>query len=333
MKKNILKLLTLLLIVANLTGCLRQSHEVVVTNYPLQFLVESIAKDRVNVTRLDKGNVAQRAQIDDNYEEILKQADVLFYISEAQPYFELYEDELREMKGKKVDLSYYSKLYDFKRYQNVIVNEAVQTFESDYYDTKLIHQDDLYKSDPILWIDPIAMMSMGRSVLNYLVEAFPDQKNYYQENFEALEVDLVRLYADYQELRQDTNIISFVALTPTFGNWQKSYGVNLYPLSLSKYGVLPDEALLDVFREKIKNDNVEYIAYESNLPEDYMKLFNQIKTELNLTQINLHNLYTLSEEDIENNLDYIDLMYKNLETLSSINKGSFDDDYEGKAEE
>lgn len=320
MKKLGISFIIITMMTLSLTGCVRNGLEVVVTNYPLQFLVESIAKDRVNVTRLDEGTVAQRAVMREDYEEVLKKADVLFYINEAQPYFELYEEEIKNLKADKVDLSYYSKLYDFKRYQNVFVSDTVQTFESAYYETPLLEHEDLYNSDPILWIDPIAMTSMGRSILDYLVKEFPDQKSFYEDNFEKLEIDLVRLYADYQKLRNVDEIISFVSLTPSFGNWQKSYGINVYPLSLSKYGVLPDEALLDVYRERIQADNVTYIAYESNLPDEYVKLFNQIKTELNLTQINLHNLYTLSDEDIENNENYIDLMYRNLETLSALSQ-------------
>lgn len=324
MKRNLIKVMVVMTLLSVLTGCMRSSLNVVVTNYPVEFLVKRIAGDRVNVQRLDRGDVAQRAQIVDNYEELLKEADVVFHINEAQPYFELYEEEIRGIKGDLVDLSHYAKLYDFKRYQNVMINDELKTFESPYYDTKLLENYDLYTSDPILWIDPIAMTSMGRTVLDYLVTKYPDQASYFNENFEKLEIELVRLYADYQKLRIAPNQISFVSLTPSFGNWQKSYGVNVYPLVLSKYGVLPDEELLNVYRERIEADGVEYIVYENNLPEDYMKLFNQIKTELDLTQINLHNLYTLSEEEIENNEDYLSLMYRNLETLSALGNVEMD---------
>lgn len=320
--KIILSIMTLTL----LTGCIQGSLTVVVTNYPLEFLVKRIAGDRVNVVRLDEGAVAQRAQINSDYETILEQANVIFYINEAQPYFELYETELREAKAEMVDLSQYSKLYDFKRYQNIVVSGQVTSFESAYYDSALLDNVDMYSSDPILWIDPIAMTSMGRSVLDYLVTKYPDQATYFKDNFETLEIELVRLYADYQKLRDVDAQISFVTITPTFGNWQKSYGINIYPIALSKYGVLPDEALLNVYRNRIEEDGVEYIAYESNLPDDYVRLYNQIKTELDLTQINLHNLYTLSSEDIDNNEDYISLMYRNLETLMAL--GELDADEE-----
>lgn len=320
MKKIFSKLLIISLILINLSGCIRKNVNVVVTSYPLEFLVSSIAKDRVNIVRLDEGQVAQRAQIKENYEEILNDASVIFYINEAQPYFELYEEEFKSTKTDKIDLSYYSKLYDFKRYYNVLVKDEVQRIEGEYYTSDLIHKDDLYSIDPILWTNPIAMTSMGRSVLDYLVTKYPDQKSFFNENFEQLEIDLVRLYADYQKLRDVDGILSFVTMTPSFGNWQAAYYLNVYPLTLSKYGVLPSDELLAVYRDRIEEEGVMYIAKEANLPDDYLKLYNKIKTELDLEEIELHNLYTLSEEDIKNEYDYIDIMYQNLDALLALNE-------------
>ncbi len=326
MKRILNKTILTVLSLFTLTGCIQGSLDIVVTNYPLQFLVEKIAGERVNVIRLDTGDIAQRAQIVEDYETVLKDADVIFYISEAQPYFLLYEDALNSASAEMVDLSHYAKLYDFKRYQNITIAGQNTTIEGPYYETSLLDHYDMYSSDPILWIDPIAMTSMGRSVLDYLVTKYPDQASYFNDNFEALEIELVRLYADYQALRNVESQISFVSLTPTYGNWQKSYGVNIYPLVLSKYGVLPDEALLNVYRDRIQADGVSYIAFDSNMPDDYTRLFNQIKTELDLTQINLHNLYNLSASDIENNEDYISLMYQNLETLMSLGETANEDE-------
>lgn len=322
MKHKIFKLIIVGLVLSSLTGCVQGTMDIAVTNYPLEFLVNRIAGDRANVLRLDNGAVAQRAQMVTNYEEVLDVADVIFYISEAQPYFELYEPELNAVTDKMFDLSQYSKLYDFRRYQNITIGGVTTTIEGPYYDTNLINQNDLYVSDPILWIDPIAMTSMGRSILDYLVGKYPEQSSYFNDNFDKLEIELVTLYSEYLSLRNVDNQVSFVSLTPTFGNWQKSYGINVYPLSLSKNGVLPDEKLLSVMRERIQADGVEYIVFENNLPADYVMLFNQIKTELDLTQINLHNLYTLSNEDLANNEDYISLMYQNLDTLMALGEST-----------
>lgn len=322
MIKHVKRVIALLFISVLLTGCVQDRPNVVVTNYPLEFLVKRIAGDRVNLSHLEQGTVAQRATIVSDYETVLANADVIFYINELQPYFELYDEEIKNSKAQRVDLSLYSTLYSFKRYQNVRVSGQTQTFEGPYYDTTLLNTVNMYDKDPVLWIDPIAMTSMGRSVLDWLVQNYPDESNYFNENFEVLEGELVRLYADYQKLRTVSSQISFVSLTPSFGNWQKSYGINVYPVVLSKYGAMPDEALLNVYRKRIIEDNVHYIAHENTMPDEYLKLFNQLKIELNLTQINLSNLFVLSQKDIDEGYDYISVMYRNLETLIAISDQS-----------
>lgn len=321
MKKILVKLIIMGIIVSSLVGCSPRKHDIVVTSYPLEFLVKRIAGDRVNISRLDNGNISQRAQIDDDYENILKNADVLFYINEAQPYFEIYDEEIKASKTERIDLSHYSRLYDFKRYFNIEVGGTLQNIEGPYYDSDLISNIDMYETDPILWIYPMAMVSMGRSILNYLVAKFPEQSKYFSDNFEKLEVELVRLYADYQKLK-NYDTISFVSLTPSYGNWQKTYDINVYPLVLSEFGAMPDEDLLNVYRERILIDDVKYIVKEQLYPGDYVELYNKIKTELDLTEIKLHSLYTLSDQDKEDNQDYISLMYENLDALMVIGEVS-----------
>lgn len=321
MKKILVKLIIIGVVLSSLVGCSPRKHDIVVTSYPLEFLVKRIAGDRVNISRLDSGNIAQRAQIVDDYENILKNADVLFYINEAQPYFEIYDEAIKASKIERIDLSHYSRLYDFKRYFNIKVGGSLQNIEGPYYDSELMSTIDMYEADPILWIYPMAMVSMGRSILDYLVAKFPEQSKYFSDNFEKLEVELVRLYADYQKLK-NYETISFVSLTPSYGNWQKTYDINVYPLVLSEFGVLPDEELLNVYRERILVDDVRYIVKEELYPNDYVELYNKIKTELDLTEIKLHSLYTLSDQDKEDNKDYISLMYENLDALMVIGEVS-----------
>jgi zinc transport system substrate-binding protein len=317
MKKIFIKLILLGLVVSSLVGCSVNKHNIVVTSYPLEFLVKRIAGDRVTISRLDQGQIAQRAQIASDYEDVLKNADVLFYINEAQPYFEIYDEDIKASNVQRIDLSHYSRLYDFKRYFNFEVGGVLQNIEGPYYESDLLEDIDMYESDPMLWIYPMAMVSMGRSILDYLVAKFPDQAKYFSDNFEKLEVELVRLYADYQKLK-NYDTISFVSLTPSYGNWQKTYDINVYPLVLSEFGVLPDEDLLNVYRERILIDDVQYIVKEDLYPTDYVDLYNRIKTELDLTEIKLHNLYTLSDQDLKDNQDYITLMYENLDALMVI---------------
>ncbi|NLC05235.1 MAG: zinc ABC transporter solute-binding protein [Erysipelothrix sp.] len=319
MKRSIIKLVLLSLMLMMVSACVPRTQNVVVTNYPTEFLMTRLAGNRVNISRLDSGEIPQLATIHNDYEAIIKNADVLFYINELQPYWELYKDDITSAKVKMIDLSERSGLYAFNRYTDVVVNNQTHYIESSYYEG--LANPDTYVMDPFLWMDPLSMTSMARTMLDWLVSVYPDDAAIFQENFDALEIDLVRLQAEMQASDDDGEVeipVRIATMTPSFGNWQKSYGIGIYPLVLSKYGVLPNKAELDIIRERLIRDGVRYIASEEGMNEEYTALYNQIKTELNLTEIDLNNGFTLSAKDIESNNDYITKMYQNLETLEAV---------------
>ena len=312
------KIFVSLMLMFSLTACANKQLNVIVTNYPVQFLVNRIAGDRVNVSNISDGTIPQRATIKENYQEILKDAELFFYISELQPYFDLYSDDIKEAKIEFYDLSELSSLYPFKRYTTVYSGGNSALIEEPYYESEAFKHVDTYEFDPILWMDPVAMTSMARTIKDKLSEKLPDDAALFNENFENLEVELTKLQGDFQKLRDADMGVSFVSMTPSFGNWQKSFNIGVYPVTISKYGVLPNEAMLNEVRERVMRDNVRYIVYEEGMTDDYVKLHNQLKTELDLEVITLSNLFTLTEADKTHKYDYIAKMYQNLETLEAI---------------
>ena len=147
---------------------------------------------------------------------------------------------------------------------------------------------------------------------------YPVYEHIFDDNFDKLEVDLARLDADFQSLKEKTKKVSFVSMTPSFGNWQKSYGIEVYPVTLSKYGALPTKERLDIIKQRILKDHVRYMAMEPNLPKDMVELREELIQELGLIPIDLNNLSSLSKEDLDAGKDYLSIMYRNLETLNAI---------------
>lgn len=316
--KRLRLLVILMLAVLFLSSCSSRRLTVVTTSYPVEFLVEKIAGDRVDVKRLDQGGpVVMRSQIVSDYKEVLLSADVVFIINELQPYYEIYRDDIYNRNV--IDLAALSTLYQFQRYTSVTVNSITHVLEGPYYDTPLLDNVDMYRQlDPFLWMDPMAMVSMGDTIRDWLVKNYPAEEAFFNSNFDKLEVDLTQLQARFQALRNTKNRIKLATITPSFGNWQKSYYIEINPVVLSKFGVTPNEELLSVIRQRLIDDNVKYIVYEANLPEDYQVLYNRLKTELSLTEVPLNNLYSLSDQDKASNVDYITLMVQNLETLEAL---------------
>ena len=213
-------------------------------------------------------------------------------------------------------------IYLFKRYTPVVTNNEVTYVESDYYDASLFEDVDVNAKDLYLWLDPIAMLSMAKDIRDWYIQKYPDNAKFYEDNCDKLENDLVQLDASYQALAtknlNENKSIKFVSMTSSFGNWQKTYGIQVYPVILSKYGALPNNEQLECIKQRIIADSVQYIVYEPNMSDDMVELFNQLQEELNLTRVELSNLSSLTDSQKESGKDYISIMYENLQTLESM---------------
>lgn len=314
------KIIVALVLLLPLTGCAPSSVKVCSTVYPIHYLINQIGGSFVDTCSLSENTVVQRTQIVSDYKELLKEADLLFYIGGLEPYYEIYIDEIRNSSMKSVDLSTQSAIYKFGRYVSINIDGNVVGVEKPYYDAASFEMVNTYVNDPMIWMDPIAMTSMARTITNELSALLPDKSKYFEDNFSTLEVELARLDAEYQSLKKEYGKISMVTMTPSFGNWQKSYGVQVYPVILSKYGVLPNAEQLAFIKEQIRNDGVQYIALEANLEEDMLLLQEELANELGLIPIRLNNLSSITTEDIKENKNYQTMMYDNLEILESIAK-------------
>ena len=300
------------------SGCEEKNPSIATTVYPVQYLVERIGGDDVTVSNITENTMIQRAQIKSSFQDILKDSDALFYIGGLEPYMDLYVDDIRDTGVDMVDLATKSAIYKFERYTSTTIDGITAGTEGPYYEGEEFANLDTYDADPMLWMDPVAMTSMASDIRDYLVQKYPQYKDIFDENYDALELDLARLEADFQAIPDGKMNISFVSMTPSFGNWQKSYGIKVYPITLSKYGALPTSDQLAAMKKRIKSDHVRYIAIEQNLSEDMEKLQQQLIDELALIPVNLNNLSSISSEDKKSSKDYLTIMYDNLKALESI---------------
>lgn len=323
MRKKILTVLILVLLLGGFAGCTASKKKIVYTVYPLGYLLEKIGGDRIDIQSIQADTIIQRAVVADDLKERVKDADLLLHIGQLEPYLSLVLPEIRSESSLSVkDLSVNNAFYSFKRYTRVIANDVEQYVESAYYKGDVFNTIDTNDKDLALWMDPIAMTSMAKEIRDWLCENYVEESRYFEENYHQLESELVRLDAEYQNLsttlKNENKSIKFVSMTASFGNWQKTYGIQVYPVILSKYGVLPSEKQLDIIKTKIREDRVKFIAYEPNMTEDMIALFDQLSAELNLQRVDLSNLSSLSAEQKQDNQDYMSVMVANLDQLESM---------------
>jgi len=317
MRKTLLILfLSSFIILSSLSGCKLSMLQIGVSTYPVEYLVKRIAKDKVNVVMLSEGTSISRAGAIADFKTAIDKLDVFFQMGQLEPYISTHVEEIQKSNVKVVDLVGTSAVYAFKRYTNSVIGNQEISVTSPYYEGTEFSTIDMYDTDPYLWLDPITMTSMASTIKKWLISAYPEEKAYFDANYSDLEVELANMDANYQPIRSKD--ISMVTISPAFGNWQKAYGVKVYPVILSRYGALPNAAQLEVIKTKIKSENVQYIVKDPLMTEDMLVLYETLKADLGLDEISLHSLAFLSTDDTENKRDYMTIMYDNLDVLKSI---------------
>lgn len=323
MKKLIHIVICCILSVTLLSGCTTNRNRIAYSVYPIGYLLQRLGgTDLMMDSVQEDGSIVQRAVLKDNYREILETSAVFFHIGELEPYLTVARNEIIDTGVTENDLSTLNAVYNFQRYTQVVTDGEVTFIEGPYYRGEVFDLVDKDRLDLFLWNDPIMMLSMAKDVYAWLVKTYPEQEAFFTDNLTKLETDLINLDAQYQQL--STNLINnnqeirFVSMTASFGNWQKTYGFQVYPVVLSKYGVLPTKSQLEQIKTRILNDGVKYIVYEPNMPEDMVALFDELESELSLTRVELSNLSSLTDTEENDGKDYLSLMYENLSVLETM---------------
>lgn len=316
-RKCLIIILAAMMLLSSLTGCSSKQITVCYSVYPVEYILERIADNRIKLCKLSTEEPIQVAHMTEGYQDMIDSAALILQMGELEPYWGIYDSEIRETEATIIDLTTLAAIYDFKRYTIGTVNGNEVVVESEYYEGTAFQKTDMYSKDPNLWLDPIAMTSMAKTIKDWLVDNYPEEAAFFENNFKSLEADLVRLDAEYSEL-YDGDPIKLVTVLPSFGNWQKTYNIAVYPLILSRYGAMPTEEQITVIKQRIKDDGVKYIVKEANLTEEMQELYDRIKKECNLKEVELSNLSTLTEKEKENNKDYLTIMYDNLMALEKL---------------
>ena len=323
MKKKFLKLLMVLAVTMNIYGCKPVRTKVAYTVYPIRFLIDYLSGSQIDALPVqDENCIVQRAVLSEDAEEILSNSIVFFHIGTLEPYLTVNQNLIVNSGAQMYDLSTLNAVYRFQRYTQVVTDGDVTYIESPYYRSDAFRQVDTDTLDLYLWNDPISMLSIAKDIKDWLVKTYPEDEALFTENLRRLETDLINIDAAYQALAtsliNNKQEIRFVSMTASFGNWQKTYGFQVYPVILSKYGAFPTPSQLEAIKARILTDNVRYIVYEPNMTDDMKVLFEQLETELGLTRVELSNLSSLTDTEELEGKDYLSVMWENLSVLETM---------------
>jgi len=187
---------------------------VVASHYPVQFLVDSIGGDAVDVETLTApGAEPHDLELTPQQVAQVQDATAVFYIGGFQP---AVDDAVAEASGTSVDLS-----------EGLPLLEAEHSDEhSDEAEHSDEHSDEAEhgSTDPHVWLDPVPMGQMATTVADTLSASDPDNAATFEANATALQEQLASLDADWSDGTAGCQIPTMVVSHEAFGYPAAQYG-------------------------------------------------------------------------------------------------------------
>ncbi|MBN2544507.1 MAG: zinc ABC transporter substrate-binding protein [Spirochaetes bacterium] len=229
----------------------------------------------------------------------INESDIFIYINK---YMEPWAEEIVNVVGN----------------DKLIIVEAAEGVKlikyDDYHEHQLGSDVNHFTFDPHIWLDFYNCMIIADNITKALIQKDQINKDIYLSNCNNYKNDLLELDKLYEAVLQKCRVNSIIyAGHFAFGYLAKRYGL----VHLSPYkGFSPDSEptagnIIDMI-ENIKNLNVKYIFYEELLdPKAARTISEQTKLDLLL----LSAAHNISKSELDNNINFIDIMMSNLENL------------------
>ena len=166
--------------------------------------------------------------------------------------------------------------------------------------------------DPHVWLDPGRSVQLAENIKNALIKINPSQQDYFEKNFQTLKANLEAVDSKFENMVKESKNKTFVVAHSAYGYWEDAYGLKQIGISGLSPSAEPSQKQLAEIIKTAEKAELDYILFEQNVETRVAEV---IKREIGAETLTIHNLESLTEEDIQNNEDYISLMNKNIETL------------------
>ena len=264
------------------------------TFYPMYYITDEIAKDKAKIIQLIPSGVEPH-----DWEPTLKTMA------------ELKDSDIFIYNGAGME-RWAEKIIKNLQESNVKIVEASQGIELIKGDSN--HSEDY---DPHTWVSPVNLKVQAKNILNVLIEADKENKEFYETNYEVLVKKLDKLHKDILEAAKDFRIKIIVTSHEAFGYFAKEYGITQVPIRGISPEQEPSPAKLAEIVRLCKENEIKYVFVEKFVNPKFSRV---IADEIKGDVLTLNAAHGLSEDEIKAGQDYISLMYENLNNLEKALK-------------
>ena len=327
MKKNLFNILAFAAVIVLTLGSLNHVYaaetektssdkklNVMASFYPMYDFAVKVGGDKVEVTNMvPAGTEPHDWEPAATDIKNLEDADVFIYNGAGMEHWT--EDVLDSLENKDLTVVEASKGLTLLEGKEEEEDEDASEDSSSEENTDKEDSDDSNSGityDPHVWLNPLNAKTEMENIKNALVEADPDNKDYYEKNYETYAEKFDQLDQEYKDGLSDTKSKDLITSHEAFGYLCQAYGLNQVGIEGLSPDSEPDASRMDEIIKFAKENNVKTIFFEELVSP---KVSETIADEIGAKTAVLNPLEGLTDEEISAGEDYFSVMESNLKTL------------------
>ncbi|MDZ5472368.1 metal ABC transporter substrate-binding protein [Bacillus sp. 31A1R] len=168
--------------------------------------------------------------------------------------------------------------------------------------------------DPHIWLDPIRSIELAENIKDSLSELQPEHSSEFESNFIRLKNELEKLDEEFKTAIENSKTKYILVAHEAYGYWEERYGIEQIAINGLSPTQEPSQKELQHIIEESKVHNIQYVIFEQSVSPKVAKI---IQKELGAESLSLHNLESITEENIKQKDDYFSIMRMNLQTIKT----------------
>lgn len=284
MKKKFL-LLTIMLSILLTTGCFKRDKmediDIITTIYPIEYITNRLYGENANITSIYPRGI--------NINN-----------------FKLTKKLLKDYSNKEL-LVYNGESNE---------REMAKTFLNKNKNLKIIDASygvDLSYSTKNIWLNPSNILMIAQNIRNELKEYItnPYIINEINNQYDLFKVDISEYETELKKIADNSEDKRIITLDESL-NFLEKYGYTV--INLTENNENKENNIL-LAKDLLANKKLNYVFITEN--NENNTLINELKNNYDAEIITFKALETITEEDLNNNKDYLSIMYENLDLIKN----------------
>lgn len=276
----LLALLTITLITT--TGCIKRDKmediDVITTIYPIEYVMNRLYRENSSIT-----SIYPRGIKINNYEFTNKQIE------------DFSKKDLFIYNGESDERQYATTMLNMN--QNLKIIDAAYGIDTTYCTTDI-------------WLNPSNILMIAQNIRNELKEYITNPYLIEEINnkYELLKVDISELDTEYKKTADNSKNKTIISYNESLKFLEK-YGFTVVNLTENNE---EKENNIALTKKLLKNKEVSYIFLTEEISNN---IITTLKNDYNAETLIFNTAEIITENDIENNEDYLSIMHNNIELL------------------